>query len=110
MMNGNPRKRSVYPAARTRSGKNTGPLRVRTSAMRSATALTVMSERASTCRFSRNPSQTFGSAFSATAGSKNAPWTPAQPGVLITVAQTTPANTRVEAIATRTDRRSRPRR
>lgn len=78
--------------------------------MTSATADTVTSEMPSTCRLMRNPSQILGNDCRAICGSKNARCTLAQPGVSMTVAQTIAANTRLEATATSTDRRSRPRR
>ena len=69
-----------------------------------AVIATVITDNASTCRFSRKPSQTRGRAARAVAGSKNDCCTAAHPGVLMIVSHTTTANTIVDATATHTDR------
>src|SRR5918997_1734200 len=83
---GSPRNTSVYAAANARTGTNTGPRSVRSTAMaRPRTAISTP-QTSITRMFSQRPVATAGSASQARAGSKKVSRTLGQPGVAVTPA------------------------
>lgn len=80
MISGSPRKKSVYAVARARSGKNTGPRRVRATASSSPSTSTAAPHTTSSRRFSSSPSSTFGRALRAYSALKKVSWVRGQPG------------------------------
>lgn len=84
MISGSPRKKSVYAAASTRSGKNTGPRRVRAIAISMPRTRTATPQISSRRTFSHNPSRTFGSASRAYWALKNVSLVRGQPGASTT--------------------------
>jgi hypothetical protein len=110
MSSGTPRKRSTYPVASARIGKNTAPRRVRSTAIRRPSASTPISATTSTRMLSHSPARIAGSDDHAVDGSRNVARTRGQPGELVSPISTTAAKTAVDATATSVERRARERR
>lgn len=110
MISGRPRKKSVYAAARARTGQYIGPRSVRATAVSVPSTSTTTPHTTKSRRFSHRPSRTFGNASRANDASKNVSFVRGQPGAPTTTRYSTTAVTSVESAATAADRRARRRR
>lgn len=109
MMSGRPRKKSVYAAASARTGKNTGPRKVRAMAISMPRTRTAAPHIRSSRTFSHSPSRTLGNASRAYCPLKNVSLVRDQPGALTTTRYSTTPVTRVESAAIAVARRARAR-
>ena len=94
----------MYAAARARSGKNTGPRRLRSTATIIATIRTKISAVTKMKTFRQNFSTILGNASAKISGSKNASLISGQPEEVTTAKTITPKNTIVLTTAIATPR------
>src|ERR671915_302823 len=102
---GMPRNRSVYPTASARIGKNTGPWRLRRTAMKSPSTRMKTSAIRKACTLMRNFSAIWGNDSRKTCKSKNRWRISGHPGEFTTSSTSTVTKTAVEIRAMTTPRR-----